>query len=89
MKKIIVAPALCASFLFLVAFSPADINATYLDISKDNLNREFNEEVSSFTEMYTRCTLSDKSTWSHRYKTYELTSQEEAYSTYSLALNRN
>lgn len=89
MKKILIFSMLLLGCISFLAFSPINRTSEYHDISSNEIQTEMVSEVGSFTEMYTRSVLSDKSTWSHRYKEYTLTAAN--YNIYSLetSLNRN
>jgi len=89
MKKIFIIPCLLFACLSFVAFSPADSTAKYNDLSKSNIETELRTEVGSFTEMYTRSVLSDKSTWSHRHKEFTLTASNSNVLALENSLNRN
>lgn len=89
MKKILILPALLLASLSFVAFSPIDSSANYNDISQNNSQTELTTEVGSFTEMYTRSVLSDKSTWTHRHKEFTLTSENSNIFALEQSFSRN
>lgn len=89
MRKQLILPVLLLTSLSFVAFSPIDSISDYNDISENTIQNEFTKEVGSFTEMYTRTYLSDKTVWAHRYKEYTLTSEHSDINSIEHTLGRN
>lgn len=77
MKKILYSTLLLFSCLSLVAFSPSNKNANYLDLSYDELMNSMAKEVGSFSQSETSSTTSDKTVWKNRHKDWTLTKRDQ------------
>lgn len=89
MKKILYPTLLLFSCLSLVAFSPSNKDANYLDLSYDELVNNMTTEVGSFTQSETSHETADKTVWNKRHKEWTDFTKSGEMTTIENVISRN
>ncbi|WP_454245887.1 hypothetical protein [Psychroflexus sp. MBR-150] len=89
MKKILYPTLLLFSCLSLVAFSPINKDASYLNLSNEELTNNMTTEVGSFTQSETSHETADKTVWNKRHKTWTDFTKSGEIITIENVINRN